>query len=269
MDEQRSSDGYYIRHDDVIQVEFRPDSTSNVLQVNGRIELPDGDTVDFAREFRQPVAYGTTVGVIKLPIGKLIGILIKHSARANSASASLAHIALLRGELNSGANPIILFTGNIRNFQKHTWGVYSAAEADIDLGGNKTISITNPAAGANLSTTGISNSANAIRALAFTLVTDATVATRTIALSFTDDAGQQFLTPIYATQLAGQTMRYMFAEGIGNLFTVAGGGTFAPLPTSDFLKHATVATVIGNIQAADQISTAAMIRDEVIGRAAA
>jgi len=134
------------------------------------------------------------------------------------------------------------------DYQKSPGGIWKRC------GDLQPIFITQPAAGADFTYTLPASGVYLFKSLAFQLVSSATAANRVARVSFTH-GGLMFceLTAALA-HTASLTVRYSFFPG-ATLLTVVSTVLTGPAPTDFFLPGGTViASVVGSLQATDQIS---------------
>jgi len=133
-----------------------------------------------------------------------------------------------------------------------TWPI-GATEAPGPLRVRKTIATsTNPAAGVELSLGVPSNALWRVRALNFTLVTDANAATRTVSVRMTTSNGviYEFISPV--TQTASLTRNYRVQPVGAGLVTSVATEIIIPMADEIWLDNgSTITTVTNNKQATD------------------
>lgn len=118
------------------------------------------------------------------------------------------------------------------------------------------VKVPDPAAGADFTIKPNRLGDWLVRKLVLTLATSATVATRAMVIKATDGSDTYFLTASDTTQAASLTQQFTAFEGNAN-FTGAGTVFSIGWPTHGLYlpQGYTLQSQIGNIQAADQISS--------------
>ena len=127
---------------------------------------------------------------------------------------------------------------------------------------------TNPAAGADWSQTVTANKRWRIQSIRFQLVTDATVATRTVRILFTDGTNTFFLLPAVDVQIASLTYNYeCVVDGYQRALHVPGVGApsaFIPIPNNLWLTGGYVMrTSTINLQAGDDFGAPRFLVEEL------
>jgi hypothetical protein len=122
-------------------------------------------------------------------------------------------VDLVRGPGAVGGVTATLLQGPVSSLQRIAWPG-SLLLSSLDVAGIlRSITGTDPAAGAEISETVPTGARWRLRALAATLVTSATVANRTVSLRVDDGTTGYFGTDAAGTQPASNTIRYNAAEG--------------------------------------------------------
>jgi hypothetical protein len=228
-----------------------------------------------------PSGQAFTNGVIPLDDGYLYAAGVGNNSIQQQAQMWIQgfvgrgaqNIGLSTGTNSVNEYPLYLFSCAPGQFQQCGWalGLSNGSQAQDttllgqNLGANLNQTVTNPAAGANFSTT-LTNNVNLlynVQNVRFTFVTSAAVANRIVCIQFQSPAaGPIWLSSCSASaQIALSTVTYNFSIATGPspvIVVVAGANNpdiNGSLPALVQINDAsTIASAIVNIQAADQIS---------------
>lgn len=228
-----------------------------------------------------PAGQAFTNGVIPLDDGWLEAVGTINNSAQNEAQMwiqgfvgrGLQNFGGTQGSNAVNAYPLYLFSCAPGQFQQCAWALGSSTGSQAqdttllgqNLGANTNQTVTNPAAGANFSTTLVQNTnlLYNVQNIRFTLVTSAAAANRIVCIQFQSPAaGPIWLSSCSASaQVASSTVNYNFsiATGPTPVVTIVAGannpdinGSLPALVQID--DNSSIASVILNLQAGDQIS---------------
>ena len=223
-----ASRGFYVTGEDELQLtSFASDDAG--LAIEGRFLNLKGELVPFA--FSQTPFTDRTIRQTTFPLGE--GWLINVSVRASSSSPDSrsvwAALNIVRG-LTGVQQPLGALTSGY--VTENEWLIWPGGQQRDMLEGQvnlRSITGTNPAAGVNITETVPVGARWRLLSCRFVLVTDATVASRTVTLTIDDGVTVYFAASSTANQAASQTGDYTASA------TGFAGGTAAnffaiPLP---------------------------------------
>ncbi len=125
----------------------------------------------------------------------------------------------------------------------------------------RSITGTDPAAGAEISETIPDRRRWKLQGLIFTLVTDSTIATRSISIVIDDGTTPLYQRPFLATQAASLTYIYSFYNWT-DFETQIDSRVFIPLPTFTLSSGFRIRTTTTDLQAGDNFSAPQLLAEE-------
>ena len=173
----------------------------------------------------------------------------------NVSGGEIAHVQM---HLGINENRITLLTeGPVTVFQGVSWPI-SQPPSHVSVEGQVTTVLgINQAAGNDIEDTVPNGQTWELLAMNFTLVTDATVADRTVAISIESPSGEIIRRITGTTQQATETTRYHALPGGTNAAVVANTVTEIALPPKIILPSgSTLMTITANLQAGDNYGAA-------------
>lgn len=224
------------------------------LHIRALIMLDNGDTVPIADFIAATGSYTLDAKEISLHDGWLISASLRADVDPGPGGA-YAILELARQETSVNLGQIALVHGYISTNRSISWPGVSPTSS-IETGPFADYHLqANPAAGANFTITVPALNNWTLEGLAFTLTTDANVATRRVifTMDFGSSASVFYRKACAVTQIASLAYDYNFYDGLAadalNVTTVEG-----PLPKITIPGGARIITVITSLQATDQIS---------------
>lgn len=257
------TDALYVTDDDFLLVTSLNATASLRLTIGGRLLRRDGAVVPLQEPHTANTDRTPATSVHKLAEGWLQSL----SAIASTASVygqTYLRVDLCRGS-GAGARTVIgtLLQGLATSTQPLAWPGAPLATTQERPGAPRSITGTDPGAAAEISETVPTGARWQPLALSFTLLTDATVANREVAITFDDGAAIYFVQLPGAVQSAGGTRRYSY--GIGTAVVQGGLGAAdrtIPMPRLVMLAGHRIRSVTGNIQAGDNYSAPQLLVEE-------
>jgi hypothetical protein len=125
------------------------------------------------------------------------------------------------------------------------------------------VAIPHPAAGAGFTYSAPGSQRTRIVTVAFQLVTSATVATRTVVVSYKDSDGTVFYSvPAPFTQAASKTTEYSFALGIVNYGVNDGANIGGPLPDVTLDVGESLVVTVTNVDTTDAVTNVRLYAEQ-------
>lgn len=256
---------FYITRDDVIQITVAAPIVNTVVQISWRFLSPDGQVLPFFETFTVTATAGTPF-VKKYQNAE--GFMLSMSVYTPNAPYGQAFISVA---VRRGGGSADVTTGDIflQGYPGQVGGIaypQSRIRSPFDGRGRmRSIAMTNPAAGADWTTTVPAGVAWIVRGVTAQLDTSVAVATRAVTLQFLDSSANLLLDSIGgATEVASIDDVYSWFNGGQASFEglVISGGLPAEfrLPAGWVIRSATA-----NIDAGDQWSKIVLTVEEFIG----
>lgn len=202
---------FYLTGEEALRVSAASPVTLSTLAVSGRVLLPDGTISVFSDTFALSTSRTLQTKTLPLPEGWLLGVSVRASTGSPSVGQTWALLELVRG---LGSSPQVLQTLAMGSLTANTPLAWpgGALEGPTRGGGwIRSITGTDPAAGAEISETVPTGARWKIVSIEFTLVTDATVANREPILTLDDGATEWFRSGPSAVIAATGTVRNVAA----------------------------------------------------------
>jgi hypothetical protein len=228
-----------------------------VLVVHGRRFDDEGRQHTFGH--RVPLSGDRLVTTLDFALGSgyLVNMVAFTEGTAPKMGQVFASVKLIRGL--SGATILVgaLLQGYLTPVQVLAWPGSPLVNSHDGAGAVRVVSGTNPAAGSEISETVPTGARWLLTALAFTLVTDATVALRQPTLLYDGGSATDFFrSGSPGSQTASQTNSYQFAGGMPLATLVGTIAVLAGLPDAHVLLPGhRFRTATANLQAGDDYAT--------------
>jgi hypothetical protein len=256
----------YVTPNDSIEVQARSPSVTTTMALTVRILTPQG----IVTEYQQSLTVATVgTGIFTQDLSPTEGFILSAQLTANAASRGQCFVKLQLHKNPSGSDQTLgalLFQGYV-SADDHLSYPQSVTESSLNgRGWLHGVTVSNPAAGANITTSVPTGVHWNIRSLAFQFVSGAGAGNRTVVLEATLTTGQSglFVVPT-SVQTAGLTYLYGYAQGIFNEFQTP--YMAIALPTDAVLPAGTTITAgLGGIQSADQFQNISMFVEEWVSQ---
>lgn len=253
----------YVAREDNLRFEVSNSVTNQTLEVRGRLLLASGEVVPFAETLRPAATRTVQSFFVQLTEGFLLSLMVAHGPETLPGQ-TWVRCTLFHGETSVGTFQALLFQGYVSTGYWLAWppGIYDRI-AD-GPGAIRSVTGTNPAAGAEISETVPTNALWRLYSVRAALVTNATVAARRVSLVIDD--GTTILIDVENpnTQAAGLTVPYLAARFGYDLTTTTVAEQFA-LPDLPPLREGfRVRTVTSNLQAGDNWGAPQLLLEEWI-----
>jgi hypothetical protein len=246
----------YLSGEDGLQATILNAASGVTVRVSGRfLGLGAMRVQPFNTAFVPPT--NRTAGSFSIPLGEgwLLDAMLSVSGGTPQHGQTWARLALVRGGPTSGLEVGQVAHGYVTAHKFLRWPA-GVAEAPLDgPGALRSISGTQPGAGALISETVPTGARWQLLAFRFTLVTNATVATRVV--SGVVDDGTNILAAHSAQQdqTASQTISYTIGPGLGSGYLNSDNDFAIQVPSTLVLAAGyRIRTTCANIQAGDQFS---------------
>jgi hypothetical protein len=203
----------YVTPEDTLLVRHIAFITGIILQLQFRILRADGQVITSQFDLQTPIERTVTPTFFNLPEGYLLSSTVSSPYVALQPGMIFAQIVLTRGTRFSVFAAQQLASGYVTFLRAISWPTGPQNTSAEGPGNIRSITGTNPAAGAEISETVPTNARWKLLAMTYSLVTSAAVATRTALLSVDDGGNVLTILPPAATQAASLSFRY----NVGNL----------------------------------------------------
>lgn len=209
---QRPLHALYCDDDDYLRISVLGAGTQ-VVDVSGRLLDCNGCIKPFDHQVAAPASRVAPATIIR-KIGK--GWLLNVTAIASTAGTGIAQtmvtVDLVRGPAAAGGVTGTLIQGPVSSLVRRAWPGSPIASTIDGPGVLRSITGTNPAAGAQISEAVPTGARWRFKSLLASLVTDANAATREVVLQFDDGTTVYAEFPATQTQITGLTRRYYFGD---------------------------------------------------------
>jgi hypothetical protein len=252
----------YITRDDRLYIRARNSATGTIVTISGRIHQPDGTIQQF--EFRHTPNTDRSVSLEAFNLGEgyLVGLAVHASAGTVRRGQCWVELGLLRGL--AAADAVRQVLGRDYVTADDAWG-WPGAPNKSSLhgpGAIRSITGTDPAAGAEISEPVPTNARWRPLALLATFVTDATAANRSPRLELTDGTTTFFRGVGFDDQAASLTRRYSWALGGARVQANNGGEFQGTFPDVLLSAGFAIETVTANNVAGDDYGAPQLVVEE-------
>lgn len=254
----------YIAREDYLGFEVANSVTAQTLLVRGRLLLATGVVVPFQKVLRPDADRLVDTFDLQLAEGFLLNVVIIHGP-ATLPGQTWTRATVLRGARPAEIEQAVLCQGYVSTGYWLSWppGIYDRI-AD-GPGALRSIAGTNPAAGVEITETVPTNVRWRLLLARFTLVTNATVATRRVRLFIDDGTNDLYVGEVEATQAASLTRNYNFAAGLGFQQTAfANSNLGVGIPPVVLREGYRIRTSTVNLQAGDDFAAPRLFVEEWI-----
>ncbi len=259
-----STSPWLFTGEDALRVRVFNSVTSCRLVLEGRVLRFDGIAHPFAAEFTPNSDRTESTHLVTVGDGFLLNFSIRASSASPRVGQCFATVEMVRGRL--GAVQILgaLAAGYVTDTQRFAWPGSPVRTSTDGRGVMRSITGTDPAAGAEASETVPTNARWLLLAFTLRLVTDATVANRHVRLVIDDGATTFFSSDSEAAQAASDNWAYNAGIGMDRRAGVSDNRMWA-LPAGLMLPGgARIRTSTSNIAAGDNFSAPQLLVEEWI-----
>ncbi len=254
----------YMGVDDRLYVRSRNSVVGTRLQVAGRLLTADGSIVPFNFEHVPLTNRAASIEAFRLAEGYLLSVVVFSTAASQRRGQTFVEIGLLRGRDVRDSVVDVLARDYIAIEEPLAFPGGPIRSSLEGPGALRSITGTDPAAGAEISETVPSDARWKLLAIRFAFVTDANAANRGVLVELTDGTNTYHHTRQHDVQTASLTTTYNYA--VGTFFEA----------TALFLEHHNVlpellmaaghvwTTVTGSIQAGDNYGAPQYLVEEWI-----
>lgn len=256
--------GVYVRGDDQVRVTSFNAAAGVTLAIEGRFLGQDGFPNVFAERHVPNTDRSAGTSTFSIGEGFLLNLMVRASGGSPRRGQCFVLLELVRGRGATLTPMMGLLQGYVTDTSRVFWPGMPAAESASGPGNIRSVTGTNPAAGAEISETVPTNARWRLMALGATLVTSAAVGNRTPTLVVDDGAAEIGGSYTNLNHTASTTIRYMFGD-TGTAPTQAGGRSLGPLFGPIVLPAgARIRTVTASIDVADDWGAPTMLIEEWI-----
>ena len=246
----------YVYRGDFLRLNATSTDASATLTINGRILTDEGDVLPFSQSMVITGAGDQTPVTIPLPRGWIMGFAVFVSAGTITDGEVIASVDVVQAS-GAGLTRIMgLASGEVTNTRILGLGayLYSGGSAASSQPTVVSLTVANPAAGANFSQTVTAGQVWEVFAIRALLTTSATVAARSFSIVFDDGANFNFRHEAAVSQAASLVYAYN-CNPVGVLWTPIALNTYlVPIPPVMLPAGSRIRSIVNNIQVGDQFS---------------
>lgn len=254
----------YISDDDNLRLRVLNSGAGVAVAVLGRYLTIDGKHLTIAEELTPSTDRLVSTRLVKLAPGWLQNIVVMATAGAPRRGQTWAILELVRGYTGAVIPIGVLVQGYVTETSRLPWPGAAYQDSTEGRGAIRAIVGTDPAAGAESSETVPTNARWRVLNHRIALVTDATVANRTMQILIDDGTNTIYSLAANANQPASTTFTYhSFPAGAAGY---ASGNTLnVPIPPEIMLMGGSrLRTSTGNLQAGDNYGPPLILVEEWI-----
>jgi hypothetical protein len=256
--------GFYLTGEDSLRLTAFNAAAGVTVAIEGRYLTPRGDVVTFADRLVPTTNRLASSAVFTLGDGWLLNVHVRASAGTPRIGQCFALVEVVRGRLGFVAPIGTLLQGYVTDSQRLAWPGSPIRSSVDGPGVLRSITGTDPAAGAEISETVPTNARWRIFSARMTLVTDATVANRLANLVLDDGAAILAQMTAHANQIASTTYIYNWFH-VGHAGNAIGTAFMQNFPPDVRLSGGSrIRTLTGAIQAGDNWSAPQLLVEEWI-----
>lgn len=241
----------YVDLDDKLYLRAASDLTNSVYNIRGNFLHADGVIRPFAFQATPTADRSFQLFVFKLSEGFLLNVGAHVSGTAPQRGQVWCEVGILRGRDVAGEITRALFSDYLVGSHALGWPPGRISLPYEGPGLSEHRNLGDPAAGAEFSFGGLTNTRMVYRAISFTLVTDAAVANRTPVVNLSVGANLIWRSRRFAAQTASQTRTYLYAVGVEYQNAVDTETFHGTLPDLHPTPVVTFTTLTDGIQAGD------------------
>lgn len=255
----------YIRDGDALWINSYASVASLVLELRGRLMLPSGEVSLFAIPHRPNSDRTSATTVESLREGFLLDAYVSLTSGTARRGQCFARVGLAQGITSARTDYDLLAQDYVGTGLGLSWRPGRIRSSSDAPGIIRTITGTDPAAGADISETVPTGARWNLLAMRAQLVTDATAANRRALFRLTDGTTPFSQVRSELVQTASQTITYVWQRGVPSLNSSDDGFAMVQMPDLPTLGAGFIilsATV--NLQAADNWAAPILIVEEWI-----
>ena len=243
--------GVYLSNDEHVRLTAHCSQANVRLAIEGRIIGLDGAINSIRAELAPTSDRVLSSAIANAREGWLLHGHVRAISGAPSVGRCFCRVEVVRGRTGDVTPLVTLAQGYVGELSNLAWPQQVTAAPGEGRGVIRSITGTDPAAGAEWSETVPTNARWRLIAARASFVTDATVASRTVSLRIDDGTTDVWLLPSHATQAASLTFPYSLAA-IGQSGFASGNSIVIPMPPDVFMLPGwRVRSATGTIQAGD------------------
>jgi hypothetical protein len=201
----------YLQRDDRLRISAWNAVSGLVVHVRARYQLPSGMIVPQLLVVTPTADRALSSGAFDLGEGYLLSVTATASGASPARGQSFVQVTLDRGGAPGAGAAAVLIAGYLEAAMALGWPGGQQIDASDGAGALRSVTGTNPAAGAEVSETVPTGARWRLRGLRAQLVTDATVATRRVHLVVDDGTNTLIDQALADTQTASLTRNYNLA----------------------------------------------------------
>lgn len=246
------TEGLYLTGDDHLLVTAHNSAASVRIRVSGRQLDLEGQIKTFEQEFVPPTDRTSGTMLLRLCAGWLQNVTAIALVGAPAIGQTFVRVDLVRGDATPRTTHATLLQGYLTAAQRRAWPG-SALESSLQGPGViRSITGTDPAAGAEISETVPTGARWRVVSMLTTLVTSVAAANREAAFVTDDGATPDVRVPSGVNHPASTTVRYAWFHGAQQLATVTDITRQSPIPLSVLEAGQRIRTLTTNLQAGDE-----------------
>jgi len=251
-----SAPGPIVMNGDVLILSLTTSDSTGVISFRGRHMRTDGEIVPFERSMTFSGTGTQTEVIATLSAGWIIGFDVARESGTLTDGEVQASVHLGRNAGSLLQKVCCLASGEITNIRSlglggYTYGTPASATSVPTV---TTLSVANPAPGADFSTTVTASQVWELQAIRFVLTCSVTVANREVSITLDDGTNVYLKIAATTNQTASQAKGYNFGD-LGSAWTSSGAGNFMlPLGRPLVAAGGRIRSSVQNIDATDQLS---------------
>jgi hypothetical protein len=248
----------YVTTDDTLVIGGWNAAPNQTLIVSVRFLLSTGPTVQGQYSFTLPSNRSAFAFYIPLTNGYMLSVTLALQGGSSTFAQRgycYCSVNIARAGTVFGIPSFVLFSDYVSADLSISWPSWTQNASVSGMGAGRSIILTTPAAGSNLSETVPTNCRWRLRYLSFNLTTSSAVATRQVVVTLLSPSSTVFYayTPI-VTQAASLSYNYIFSTGFGfQSSALQGTGVYGSLGEIVANQSWSFGTSVTNLQSGDQI----------------
>lgn len=254
----------YVTKEDFLAVACWNSVAGAALAIRWRMILPTGKLVTDSQILPLTSARALNAQLFPLTEGYLLSVTVSVSGAVPKRGQTFVQVGIARGTLANPEQGAVLISDYCTNLDFSGWPGHLLRSPLEGPGVIRSITGTNPAAGAEILETVPTNARWQLRSVRFTIVTNATVANRTPIFTFDDGAAILFKLPSPFTTPASQTQNYGLIDGNTPAQNASGDNLYAVPKLFPMMAGWRFGTTTTALQAGDDYSAPQYVVEEWI-----